>query len=361
MILNEININIIESELIRESKDLSILDNIKCFINKTLIDFILSDKNALLCLPDSIINNNIDYLKKYSDDILQFCNLNDMDLIQVLLSNYSSKNDIYFFAQNILSNSSLRPELFHLVLPDIFTEHILLNYSSVKLKDKYLLQLKNIAPNVDVKFFKFNRITKKFIKKVLKEKNQNSLQHFFNVLAKAMEIYDVEIEEDAVIYCMNKATASYLLAKYSFTSFQQMKILKKIESDETALIDFIKYQNLSKYMISKFIKKNLIHFYLAHNPYCTDEMLIDSYKTNQNLNWLYINTNINISNHIQYAKYLNEIGQLSIILYNLQINAEKGNVINNIRTFEKFNMDKTMLYFICLSKVRGLDVGLFLN
>lgn len=361
MILTDINIKIIENEIKRHSNDIELINLLHQFKGQEFIRYLLSEKQILNKLPRSVIENSIDEIKENFRIVLTNCSIGDIKLLEILISCCVDSGDIYNLSRKAMLNTTLRPELLNSKFPNFFTETVLLNYSPVVLEEKYILKLKNLLPSINTGFFILQPVTKKLIKKIINTDNKEDLDRFFKALSVSLSEGKGVIERNALKYCINKSLIKQLLPKYSFTLPEQFKIYKLIKNDEECFIEFIKEQNLPKFFINHFIKNDLIHYYLAHNKYCTDDILINFYKSKKDINWLYVNTRINISNHIKYANYLKDVGESGIIEYNVQINKENGETISNLRTLEKYDINKEVLYSAFSTKITELEMGIHME
>lgn len=361
MILNDINIKIIENEIRRYSCDVELMDLLHHFNGQELINLLLSEKDVLSRMPKSVIENSIDEIKDNFRLILTNCSIGDLKLLEILISCCVDSADIYTLSRKAMLNTTLRPELLNKKFPNFFTEVVLLNYSPVVLDEKYILKLKNLPANINTGFFILQPVTKKLMKKINSSTNIEDVNHFYKALSISLSEGKGVIEKNALKYCLKKDLIKQLLPKYKFNLIEQFKIYKLIKKDIDCFIDFIKEQNIPKIFVKYFVKSDIVHYYLAHNTYCNDDTLIDFHKSKKDINWLYINTRINISNHLKYANYLKEIGESNIIEYNIQINKENGESISNLRTLEKYNINKDVLYNAFSTKVIELEIGIHMD
>lgn len=361
MILTDINIKIIENEIRRHSQDEYLIKSLYKFKGQEIIKFLLSEKHILNKMPRSIIENSIDELKQNFKTVLSTCSVSDLKLLEELISCCVDSGDIHTLSRKAMLNTTLRPELLNTKFPNFFTDIVLLNYSPVPLDEKYILKLKNLLPNINTGFFILQPVTKKLMKTILKTNDIEGLEHFFKALSISLSEGKGKIEKNALKYCIHKTALKQILLKYDFSLLEQFKIYKLIKNDTEIFIDFIKTQPVPNFFIKHMIKSDLLHHYLAHNKHCSDETIINFYKSKKDINWLYVNSKINISEHIEYANYLKNIGSSEIIEYNIQTNNEQQNRISNLRTLESYNIDKNVLYKAFLNKAVELEIGIHME
>ena len=358
MVLSQIDINIITDEIEKDSNNKILISKVKSFKDQSLLDLLISEKNLINQLPKSVINYYIDDIKYNFREILSNCSIQDISLLTTLINLCVDDEDIHKLSRKAMINTPLNPQELHFKFPDFFKERVVLNYSPVMLEERFLFKLKDFLGEMNTGFFILQPVTKSLIKKVIRNKNKTKVDRFFETLNFALNAGTAKIDEKALKYCIHPLTVEKLLCVYQFKRIEHFKIYNSLKNDEKLLICFVKNQNISKILLKYLIKKDIVHYYLAYNPYCSDETLINLHKTNKNINWLYVNTHINISEHVEYAKYLYSVGELNVIEYNLLISDKEGKKINNLRTLQKLNVSRNILYEIFAKKVSEIDIGL---
>lgn len=361
MILTDITIKIIENEIKRHSSDKELINLLYNYKGQELINFLLADKTIINKVPRSIIDNSIEEIKANYQTILNHCSIDDLGLLEILISCCVDSGDIHTLSRKAMLNTTLKPELLHRKFPNFFTDVVLLNYSPVVLKEKYILKLNNLVPNINTGFFILQPVTKKLMKRALKTPNVEDKNHFFKALSVSLSENKGFIEKNALKYCIHENLIKDILPRYDFSFTQQLKIYKLAKNDVDCFIELIKSQKLPKFFVKYFIKPEFMHYYLAHNKYCDDTTIIELYKSKKEINWIYVNTHINISNHVDYANYLHEIDDTGVIEYNIQIKKENNETISNLRTLSKYNINNELLYSTYLSKVSELEVGIHMD
>lgn len=361
MFLTDTTIKIIENEIKRHSNDEELINLLHQFNGQEIINFLLSRKDIINKMPKSVIDTSIEEIKLNYNLVLTHCSIEDLKLLEELISCCVDSGEIHNLSRKAMLNTTLKPELLHKKFPNFFTDIVLLNYSPVVLDEKYILKLKNLVPNINTGFFILQPITKKLIKKVLQTPNIEDLNHFFKAFSVSISEGKGIIDKKALKYCIHPSLIKDILPKYEFSLMQLLKVYKLAKKDNDCFIELIKSQKLPNFFVNHFINDDLMHYYLAHNKHCSDDKIIELYKSKKKINWIYINTEINISNHIKYANYLHEIDCSEIIEYNIQINKEKNEPISNLRTLSDYKINKDILHDAFLTKASELEIGIHLD
>lgn len=325
-------INILINELKKDSKHEKLIRHIYRMDKPDIMSILTSRRNILDSMPNSIISYyEKDILDNYQV-ICKKCSISNLDLLEKIIN--KSKND-YSSAtrcsESILLNTKLRPEFLYKRFYGYFSPHTILNYSPVPLEESFIFSIKSFAKYVNTGFFLIQPITKKILFRINWLSDPKDANRFFDCMRQCIDNNEAIIEPNTLVKskCVNKITIPALIKKYNFNGSTLTYIFNTIKNDTESLEVFFKKQEITKSIFKDHISQNYYHFYLAHNPFCTDDTLIEMHKSRPDLNWLYVNTNINFSEHIDYCKYLIDCGERNIIEYNIKKSLENNIKLKN--------------------------------
>lgn len=361
--MNSDELKIVLDELNKSNKNKKLIKHINLLEKKDIISILTSKRSLLDMMPKSIILYYEKEILKNYGLICEKCTISDLDLLSKIINLSKKDHADLSCSQNILLNSKLRPEFLYKHFKNYFTPHVILNYSPVPLEESFIFSLPNFAKHVNSGFFLIQPITRKILFKVNWFCSKTEKEWFFSCLAKSIDKNKAIIPDD-VLYknkCANPTTIPALIKYYELPQQTLKYAYNLIKYNEELFEFFLKKQNITDSMLEDVIFKPYLHFYLAHNKNCTDEILIHLHKNNPELNWLYVNTNINLSEHIDYCKYLLESGEKNIVEYN--INKSLKNNINIKNPFELLELDicKDGLLAYINKKNTGLETAIHLK
>lgn len=358
MNLSQIDINIIINEIKKNNNDKNLISYVEKFVNKDFITLLTSNKNIINNLPASIIKYYYSTIELEYKKVLSNCSIKDINLLSRLIKLCTNEDDIYNLSRDFMLNTQLRPELLYKKFPNFFAATVFLNYTPVPLDESLVFKVPNFPSEINTGFFLVQPITKKLMKKVLKYKDKASVERFFTTVNMCIERGTAKINNDALKYCIHPITLKNLLNNYNFSWREQVKIYNLAKHNNDLFITFIHTQNIPDFLLKRLIKNDFIHYYLASNPFCTDDFIIDLYKTNKDIDWLYVHTHINMSEHIKYAQYLSEHGDSSVIEYSLSLSEKNGQKIKNLKKLRNLSIDETIIENILAKKVSELEIGI---
>lgn len=358
MNLSQIDINIITNEIKKNNNDENLISYVKKFVNEEFITLLTSNKTIINKLPASIIKYYYNAIESEYKKVLSSCSIKDINLLSRLIKLCTDKDDIHNLSRSFMLNTQLRPELLYDTFPDFFNATVTLNYTPVPLKESFVFKVPNYPSEINTGFFLVQPITKTLMKKVLKYKNKESVERFFTTVNMCIERGTAKIDKDALKYCIHLTTLENLLNTHHFGWREQLKIYNLAKYNDDLFIAFIQTQNIPDFILKRLIKDDFMHYYLALNPFCEDDFIINLYKTNKNIDWLYVHTHINMSEHIKYAQYLSEHGDSSVIEYSLSLSEKNGQKIKNLRKLRSLGIDNTIVENILAKKVSELEIGI---
>lgn len=329
-ISNEIDILI--NELKKDSKHEKLIKQIYRMDKPDIISILTLKRNVLDSMPESIISY---YEKDILDNYLVICkkcSISNLNLLEKIIN--KSKED-YFYStkcsESILLNTKLRPEFLYKRFYGYFSPKTILNFSPVPLKESFIFSINKFAKYVNTGFFLIQPITKKILFRINWLSDSKDANRFFDCMRQCIENNEAIIEPNTLVKskCVNKITIPALIKKYNFNGSTLTYIFNTIKNDSENLEVFYKTQEITKSILKNPVSKNYYHIYLTHNPFCSDDTIIEMHKNNPDLNWLYVNTNINFSEHIDYCKYLLSCGEKNIIEYNIKKSLENNIKLKN--------------------------------
>lgn len=359
MTLSQIDINIIINEINQDSKDQELINYVKGFVNKDFLELLTSDRYIINKMPKTVLKFYNEYIELNFREILTYCSIEDITLLSNLINLCkANEDDVYNLSRKVMEFTTLDPEFLYNRFPTFFSERVVLNYSPKVLNEKFICKLFNFPAEINTGFFILNPVTKTLMKKILRYSKKESIESFFRALEMCLDRGTAKIEPDALKYCIHPLTLPHLLVKYQLDKKEQITVFNISKYNNDILIDFLKTQNVIPKILKKLVKRDAIKYYLAFNPYCTDDLLIELNKTNKNIDWLFIHTNINLSEHIEYAKYLSESGNSLILESNLLLSEQNGQRIKNIRALQKLNVDNNLIQDIFAKKASEMEIGI---
>lgn len=330
-ISNEIDILINELKK-DESKYAKLIKQIYRMDKPNIINILTLKRNMIDFMPESIISY---YEKEILDNYLVICkkcSISNLNLLEKII-NKSKKDNSQAKAcsEAILINTKLRPEFLYKHFYGYFSPHTILNYSPVPLEESFIFSITRFAKHVNTGFFLIQPITKRILFHINWFSNSSDANRFFDCMKQCIENNEVIIQPNTLVKrkCVNTITIPALIKQYTFNGSTLKYIFNTIQNDTDSLEVFFKTQDITKAILKKPISKQYYHLYLTHNPFCTDDTIIEMHKNNPTLNWLYINTNINFSEHIDYCKYLINCGEKYIVEYNIKKSLENNIKLKN--------------------------------
>lgn len=358
-ISNEVDILI--NELKKDSKYEKLIRQIYRMDKPDIISILTSKRNVLDSMPESIISY---YEKDILDNYLiicKKCSISNLDLLEKII-NKSKKDSLHTTAcsESILLNTKLRPEFLYKRFYGYFSPHTILNYSPVPLKESFIFSIKSFAKYVNTGFFLVQPITKKILFRINWLSDPNDANRFFDCMKQCIDNNEVIIEPNTLVKskCVNKITIPALIKKYNFSGSTLTYIFNTIKNDAEVLEVFFKTQEITTAIFKNPISQKYCHFYLAHNPFCTDDTLIETHKRYPDLNWLYVNTNINFSEHIDYCKYLISCGEKNIIEYNIKKSLENNIKLKNPTRLLELHISEEAICKYLQKRASEFEIGI---
>lgn len=351
LILNEIEKNTGNTKLINQISKLNSLD---------IIDIIKSKNNILDDLPKSIINYYKDVLLENFPEIISNCSISDFELLSDFIEVIKTDDESDLYCKYIILNSNYNSEFLNKKFPGFFTPTALLNYSRNVLKVSFIKSLKDFPYHINIGFFKSQPVSRKLIKAVNKYPNKDHVAEFYNTFNSVLENGVIYIEDDAYDLCTHPIILENIMKIYSFKGIKQYFVFKSIKKNEHLRKIFFETQNIKHEYLKYLTKTDLTH-YLSFNNNCTDELLINTHKNNKDVNWFYINTNINISKYPNYIKYLlkNEDKSINIIEYNINQLHLNNKTIYNLLELLSLNILPDIINHHIKDRVKDLDAGIY--
>lgn len=326
-----------------------------------IISILTLKRNILDFMPESIISY---YEKEILDNYLVICKkctISNLTLLEKIIN--KSKTDYSHTkacSESILLNTKLRPEFLYHHFYGYFSPHTILNYSPVPLKESFIFSINRFAKYVNTGFFLIQPITKKILFHINWFSNSSDANRFFDCMKQCIENNEVIIEPNTLVKrkCVNKITIPALIKRYNFTGSTLKYIFNTIQNDTESLEVFFKTQDITKDIFKKPISQQYYHLYLTHNPFCADDTIIKMHKNNPTLNWLYINTNINFSEHIEYCKYLMNCGEQYIVEYNIKKSLENNIKLKNPTKLLELGILEEAIYTYLKQRTSEFEIGI---
>lgn len=326
--LNKNEIQIILNEIKEPSVRVSFLEYTKTKPNYSILDIILSNKNIINYIPLNILKMYEDELCNHYLTIFRQCNIAKPEVVLLLLQ-LSNEKSLSQDIKNKLIQASTDP-LF------LFKNHVIfenktdiVNNATVKLPEKFILNSSYYRCPSNI-FFMNQHITKKVFRKGLYDTRIS--YNYIKEINKALQTGIPSIDNNALVSLAKFTDINYLAKHYNLDkSSLKIAIIRGREENRPDFIKTIlKYQNIPSKFLTKYIYDSELHYYLAFNNNVTDQDLITLFNKNKDLNWLYINKNINMSKHLKYIQELKSQGFDHIILANIENTIDRGDTVYNL-------------------------------
>lgn len=358
MLLSSIELDVLIDEIRKNDNNEFLIQHILGLKDSNLINILISKPNIINSLPKSIITFYENVIIDNYRIIISKCSIGDKQLLKKIIDRCIADDYAHQGSRDIALHSNLDAEYLYYTYKDFFTPKVILNFMTSPLRESFIFKINDFPRFVDRGFYYPHRITKSLLKRVDRNRNEESKDSFYNSLLKVIQTKVVMIDDSALSLCLKPMIIDDLMKTHSINGSTQSKLFKLVKKDESKLITFLETQNVSDFTLKYRIKECYLQYYLAKNKYYNDSVIIDYHKNKPNINWLYINTTINMSEHMDYVNYLLSKGEHKIVEYNILLNYEKGVPLKNIRKLINLGLNKEILYNYLSNNLSGLEIGI---